>query len=288
MNTKSNILKILIIGDLHGSIPQIHLKDFDLLIAPGDFCGDKIRKYIKLHFNELEKGNIIDFEQICPIKTQEKLDKESIEEGEKVLSFLNSINKPIILVPGNWDPTLYSDGIKKKEEKWMKLLENKNNLIDIEHKKTSLFGYDFIGHGSTSAPEILNQNEVEDSRDEKRYNYFKKINKKLNTLFQKSLNPVIFISHNVPYNTTLDKIKSKNPSLNGKHYGSKLARKLIERHQPLLCVGGHIHEGRGKTYIGNTVCINSGFGSDVNTYLEIDKEKKKIITIKEYGENKNN
>jgi len=39
-------MKFLLLGDLHGSLPQIRIKDFDAIIATGDFCPfDKIRKY---------------------------------------------------------------------------------------------------------------------------------------------------------------------------------------------------------------------------------------------------
>jgi len=40
--------------------------------------------------------------------------------------------------------------------------------------------------------------------------------------------------------------------------GSQAVRELIERHQPLVALHGHIHESRGVTKIGRTVCINPG------------------------------
>jgi len=43
--------KLLIIGDLHGMMPKIYFKDFDVIIVPGDICGDKgIREaYMKMY-----------------------------------------------------------------------------------------------------------------------------------------------------------------------------------------------------------------------------------------------
>lgn len=38
--------KFLIIGDLHGNKPIISTKEFDAMIAPGDFCSDNLRKYM--------------------------------------------------------------------------------------------------------------------------------------------------------------------------------------------------------------------------------------------------
>ena len=40
--------------------------------------------------------------------------------------------------------------------------------------------------------------------------------------------------------------------------GSKAVRTVIERYQPLVALHGHIHESRGITKIGATVCINPG------------------------------
>ena len=40
--------------------------------------------------------------------------------------------------------------------------------------------------------------------------------------------------------------------------GSTAVRTAIERHQPPLALHGHIHESRGATKIGNTLCLNPG------------------------------
>ncbi|MHB1538286.1 MAG: metallophosphoesterase family protein [Solirubrobacteraceae bacterium] len=40
--------------------------------------------------------------------------------------------------------------------------------------------------------------------------------------------------------------------------GSQAVRELIEEHQPPLALHGHIHESRGVSKIGRTVCINPG------------------------------
>ena len=62
--------------------------------------------------------------------------------------------------------------------------------------------------------------------------------------------------------------------------GSTAVRSVIERHQPLLGLHGHIHEARGAKTIGRTVCLNPG--SSYNTgridgaliYLEDDRVKR--------------
>jgi uncharacterized protein len=40
--------------------------------------------------------------------------------------------------------------------------------------------------------------------------------------------------------------------------GSTAVRDAIEQHQPLMGLHGHIHEGRGETKIGRTLCLNPG------------------------------
>ena len=40
--------------------------------------------------------------------------------------------------------------------------------------------------------------------------------------------------------------------------GSEAVRRVIERHQPMLSLHGHIHESRGAIKIGRTLCINPG------------------------------
>jgi hypothetical protein len=38
-----------------------------------------------------------------------------------------------------------------------------------------------------------------------------------------------------------------------------------------------MHEHFGKCKLGKTICINSGFGSNVNTLIELNGDKIKII-----------
>jgi Icc-related predicted phosphoesterase len=77
----------------------------------------------------------------------------------------------------------------------------------------------------------------------------------------------IIHTHCPPYNTKIDNA----PVLDEKFHvvysggapvyhpvGSTSIRKIIEEHQPLLALHGHIHEGKGIERIGKTLCINSG------------------------------
>lgn len=62
----------------------------------------------------------------------------------------------------------------------------------------------------------------------------------------------IMICHAPPINTEVDMIPS------GTHVGSKAVREFIEKHQPDLCITGHIHEASGEDTIGRTKIINPG------------------------------
>ena len=84
----------------------------------------------------------------------------------------------------------------------------------------------------------------------------------------------VFNIHVPPYKTGLDDApeldKDLRPVLAGQSIipvGSTAVRGVIEKHQPLLSLHGHIHEGRGSTRIGKTLCINPGSMYEQGTLL---------------------
>ncbi len=84
----------------------------------------------------------------------------------------------------------------------------------------------------------------------------------------------IFNIHVPPYKSNLDEAaeldKDLRPVLAGqalKPVGSTALREAIEKTQPLLGLHGHIHEGRGSTRIGKTLCINPGSMYEQGTLL---------------------
>jgi len=117
---------------------------------------------------------------------------------------------------------------------------------------------------------------------------YKKHRKKLDNLFKKfskenKQGRLIFISHNVPYDTKLDLIRDKkaDKKARGKHYGSKLVRRIINRWQPILHIAGHMHENQGKDKIGKTISINNGAAQDGKAaIIDFDESKSKIKSIK--------
>lgn len=66
----------------------------------------------------------------------------------------------------------------------------------------------------------------------------------------------ILAAHNPPQGTACDRLKS------GISVGSVPVRRFIEKHSPLACVCGHIHESQGTDMIGDTLIINPGPAKD--------------------------
>ena len=60
--------------------------------------------------------------------------------------------------------------------------------------------------------------------------------------------------------------------------GSTAVRKSIEKYQPLIGLHGHIHEARGETKIGRTVCYNPGseYGEGVLRGIIVNIDEKSV------------
>ncbi|MBU8917492.1 hypothetical protein BGM25_15755 [Bacillus sp. FJAT-29953] len=87
----------------------------------------------------------------------------------------------------------------------------------------------------------------------------------------KDMNRCIFNIHIPPYDTDLDQgtlyDDELKPVLDGDSLatgpaGSKAVREAIEKYQPLLSLHGNVHESRGVTTLGRTICINAGTDYD--------------------------
>jgi Icc-related predicted phosphoesterase len=77
----------------------------------------------------------------------------------------------------------------------------------------------------------------------------------------------IFNVHVPPFGTALDACPKLDKNLRvvyemglpaQVHAGCQTLADIIKRHQPLLGLHGHVHEGRAKINIGKTICINPG------------------------------
>jgi Icc-related predicted phosphoesterase len=282
--------KFLIVGDLHGPIPEIYVKDFDAVIAPGDFCDNN--EYRKHAFGAMRKNMAdpsldIDWWDEAGGKCKaKKMIKESRASGRKALEFLNSLNVPVYLVPGNGDLSPMKDSSFRFERKdhWEKMIKGLTNIIDCHNKLIITSELNFIGYGLNSGPELpVKKNEISNLTKEEfkgkrdKYQEKKKTLKKLFQLAKKNKKPTIYISHNVPHMTKIDKINNPASPKNGEHYGSLITKELIKEQQPLVTVSGHMHEHFDKVKIGKTTAINAGYGPKKNVLLEIVNGKIKQL-----------
>jgi len=274
-------MRFLIIGDLHGNKPNIHFTEFDAIVAPGDFCSDAVRKYA---FKAQREGTI--WYKLIGKRKARKFINKSLSDGRKVLEYLNSFGVPVYVVPGNWDWTQRDDPDWPflKHNHYKSIIDRLSNIIDVHFKLKDAGEYQIIGYGVSSGPEFPQyKEELEGLKPGELSDLKKKYESKLARLvklFEKSKKtskPTIFLSHNVPLNTRLDKITNKESSKYNYHYGSLIARDIIEEYQPLVCIGGHMHEHFGKCKIGRTTVINAGYGSDVNVLMELSQNRIKYL-----------
>lgn len=88
-------------------------------------------------------------------------------------------------------------------------------------------------------------------------------------LFARLSKPAAAIAslHVPPYNSGLDaaprlderlKVQTSAGEPEMMPVGSTAVRNVIERHQPLLALHGHIHESQGRLDLGRTACVNPG------------------------------
>lgn len=270
-------MKFLVVGDLHGASPRVPDREFDAVIVPGDVCSDDgIRPFVSEAFEcFLEEG------PDAPLWWEladdpEALLQESVDRGREIMARLDSLGVPVFAVPGNWDPTGDPESAWPPERRdwWSEeVVAGLDNVVDVDELLFETEGLSFIGYGRVNGPELLSlrgydsttQEELaENERDyEELIGFYRE-------LFSQASNPVVFLSHDVPYGTSLDVIDDPQSPRDGEHYGSVLARDLIREFSPLLCVGGHIHEHHGTDVIGETVCLNAGFGPDKASIVTVE------------------
>jgi len=101
----------------------------------------------------------------------------------------------------------------------------------------------------------------------------------------KDVKNAIFNIHVPPYGSQIDNAPLMDAQLRPVDggqtlvpVGSTAVRKLIETYQPMLGLHGHIHEAKGSTKIGRTICINPGstYGEGFLSGVLINLDKKGV------------
>lgn len=200
--------------------------------------------------------------------TEAELDRLSVEDAKKITqeqtkSVLEGWVKladqrlkpqgvPCILMPGNDDPDFIDsilDGASHIQNGANKVLKLKDyEVLSLPYSIPSPFKY----------ARDITEEELAD-----------KIDALASTVT--NMDRCIFNIHIPPYDTDCDLgviyNEDLSPVMDGgelamDHIGSKAVRAAIEKYQPLVALGGHIHECRGISTIGRTICINPGSDYD--------------------------
>lgn len=283
------MIKILAIGDFHGKLQNKLLKRIkkekpDLIVSVGDYPSFSFKKTFFKH----SWGTPKQVWEIIGKKKTKELVKKDWENARKVLKKINNLNIPVLTTIGNYEGTIadcfdinktYLKNVKRwkwyEQDFFTNTLKEFHNIKRIDYTFKKFNNLIFIGgYGNTVPGRVKSKN-------------FRKYKTKLDKLFWKfkkenKQGKVIFLFHNMPHNC-LDKISDKNAPKEaiGKHYGSKLNRRIIEQHQPILGIGGHFHENQGKKKIKKTTVVNNGAAFENKaTIIEFDERKGKIKKIR--------
>ena len=263
-------MKALIIGDCHGERPEIpENEEFDMILAVGDICGgtDEMRSAM-FRARDEEK----EWQEIFGEEEARREVEKSIEEGREILEQLDSLGVPVLIVPGNWDWTGENSEWEFLEGKgYPQMLEEFENIYNLNFNSREIEGWNFVGYGPCSGPEIPQYEDDEPETEEERENIqedYREKKQKLEALMDESEKTVL-LSHNAPHNTLLDKIDNEDSPVHGRHYGSVIVRELIEKYSPEFSVAGHMHEAEGEETVEETECLNTGI---YNVWI-LDTEK---------------
>lgn len=172
-------------------------------------------------------------------------------EAENVLDSIKKYNKHLLAQYGNLDqPDV--DGYLTKEG--INLHGNGYIFEDIG----------IFGCGGSSPTPFNTPSEISDM-DIKRYltNGYIKV---------KDAKWKIMVCHTPPKDTATDIIR------NGIHVGSQTVRDFILKHNPHVCITGHIHESRARDKVGDTIVLNAGMFRD-GWYIEVVIEKNNLTAI---------
>jgi uncharacterized protein len=218
---------------------------------------------------ELNRLNENDAERIIKEKQVEVL-KQWIELADERFK---AAGIPCIMIPGSVDD-FYLD----------ELLHSGSYVQNGDGKVIEVNGFEVLSLGG-GKPSVFNypREFSEDELAEKIENLAAQV---------RDMNKCIFNIHIPPYDTDLDQGTQYDhelkPVLDGDSLataptGSKAVREAIEKYQPLLSLHGHVHESRGVTTLGRTICINAGTDYDQGllrgALVDISAEGKVYYTL---------
>jgi Icc-related predicted phosphoesterase len=294
------VTKLFFATDIHGS--DICWSKFlnagkfygaDVLILGGDMTGKAVVPFLHLGG---KKYRLTLLEQVFELSTEEEL--QDMLKRVRSRGYYPYLTNPDEIAELEKNPDrvhqIFVNEVLNVMQQWMDLADKKLDGMDmkvyccpgnddmdevdalirasrrvtlVEGQVTPLDGvHEMIASGwSNRTPWATNREEDEDQL-ERRYAAM------ISQL--KDPHNAIFNLHVPPYKSSLDEApeldKNLRPKMAGQALqpvGSTAVRKAIEATQPLLGLHGHIHEGRGATRVGKTLCINPGSMYEQGTLL---------------------
>ena len=302
--------KLFFATDIHGSdicwskfLNAGKFYEADVLILGGDMTGKAVVPFIHQGGNNYR---ITLLEQVFDITTDEEL--QDMVKRVRSRGYYPYVTNPDELLDLQNKPELvheiFLDQVLKVVQQWMDLADKKldgtgmkvyccpgNDDMDevdavvrasrcVIHAEGQVIPLDdhheMIASGwSNRTPWDTHREEDEDQ-----------LAVRYETMISKLKDPrnAVFNVHVPPYKSGLDEApeldKDLRPVLAGQSLqpvGSTALREAIRKHQPLLGLHGHIHEGRGATRLGKTLCINPGSmyeqGTLLGTIVKLGKNK---------------
>jgi len=246
---------IVAASDLHGQLNK-HLlyliSSSKLFLFAGDLaaCTESRKIFLKYYGRKPPSAEL------------KRAEKKDMEDSKAMLARFEQLNVPVCLVKGNAE--LYHTNSLPPYEDYI----HEFHVFDLDGKIHKHDGLKIGGLGFFHEVEKLratgNDNPEFVAKTEADEREAKKKLKKLHGID-------ILLTHDPPQGF-LDMIDNPNapPSVQGKHIGSFLIRKFIEKEQPKFHICGHIHEGQGQARLGNTTVLNVGSSEGKIALLEND------------------
>lgn len=177
------------------------------------------------------------------------------------------------VIPGNDDMAVVDEVLALAPDLVINVVKEKAWIEDHE-----IVGLDYVNPTPWHSPREASEEEMTE---------------KLEAVFARveSAEGCILNFHCPPSMTTLDQAPALTDDLRPivfggrvmtRPVGSTAVREAIERYQPLLGLHGHIHESRGSSQLGRTLCLNPGsdYGEGILRGAIVDIENGRVGTHK--------
>jgi len=257
-------MKILAIGDPHGHIDKIRkisMKGVDLILITGDLGSANLMRQMAFENIERKRKGLPEKEN-SPAKKKRAF-MEAYTSSMRIIRYLARF-APVITIYGNVESTNVQTRKQSKELGFPLpfLTDDLKALPNVSVINNRLRNFDGVRIGGLDY--FVDTNWVQDFKPSEYRNSIKaakKSTEKARRILKKWGYVDILLHHQPPYGF-LDKVTfaSAPRHWRRKHAGSKVILQYLKTYQPRYSLCGHIHEGKGRKRIGNTLVYNLGVG----------------------------